>query len=400
MITDGAANCKAAGRLVELRYPHITWMPCVAHTCDLALEDIFGLDHFKSIHANTKELVAFITNHHSTLAAWREHAPVIPANATVKEAAELRRVYSLQLIKPGETRFASAHMQLARVLEVKAKLQQFVVSERWAAAVGGMKAADRARADEYKELILSRAYWATVQQAVSLCTPIYNLLRKADGEAPMTGKVYRFCFDVSQHLQGDFGLPAAVIRQVRAIWKTRWDQMDSPVHGAAYCLDPQFWDDEGLGANGSDPCKDHLFDLFEKLLPDEGEAQKARLSYASFRSKEVVFGRQRAVEDAGVMPAHQWWETHAGAHPQLQRVAKRLLAQPVSACTCERNWSAYDFIHSKRRNRLTAARARNLVYVFTNGRLVNKLATSEEQFIGWDEGVEEEEVSSDSEVDS
>jgi hypothetical protein len=215
----------------------------------------------------------------------------------------------------------------------------------------------------------------------------------------MTGKVYRFCFDVSQHLQGNFGLPAAVIRQVRAIWKTRWDQMDSPVHGAAYCLDPQFWDDDGLGPSGSDQSKDHLFDMIEKLLPEEKEQQAARLSYASFRAKEVQFARPRAVADADVMPAHQWWDTHAGAHPELQRVAKRLLAQPVSACTCERNWSAYDFIHNKRRNRLTAARARNLVYVFTNGRLVNKLATSEEQFIGWDEGVEEEQLSSDSEVE-
>jgi hypothetical protein len=71
----------------------------------------------------------------------------------------------------------------------------------------------------------------------------------------------------------------------------------------------------------------------------------------------------------------------------VERVQQQL--EPASACSCERNWSAYDFIHNRRRNRLTADRARKLVYVFTNGRLVNKLATSEETFIGWDEGVED-----------
>jgi hypothetical protein len=68
-----------------------------------------------------------------------------------------------------------------------------------------------------------------------------------------------------------------------------------------------------------------------------------------------------------------------------------LLSQVSSACSCERSWSAYDFIHNRRRNRLTAARARDLVYVFTNGRLVDKISSSEEGFVGWDEEEEMEE---------
>jgi hypothetical protein len=65
--------------------------------------------------------------------------------------------------------------------------------------------------------------------------------------------------------------------------------------------------------------------------------------------------------------------------------------QVTSACSCERNWSAYDFIHNKRRNRLTTDRARDLVFVFTNGRLVEKLKKGGgATFIGWDE--EEEQV--------
>jgi DNA-directed RNA polymerase subunit K/omega len=195
----------------------------VPHICDLALEDIFGLDYFKSIYNETKEYVAFYTNHHATLAAWRDHQPVIAEGGSSQNAAEQRRVYGLQLIKPGETRFASAHLVLARVLEVKAKLQQFVVSDRLDAVVSAMRCAARTKAELYKELILSSAYWKVVQQAVAVCSPIYNLLRMADGETAMTGKLHRFNFDVSVHLKGDHGVPVATSKKVKKIWEARWN---------------------------------------------------------------------------------------------------------------------------------------------------------------------------------
>lgn len=161
--------------------------------------------------------------------------------------------------------------------------------------------------------------------------------------------------------------------------------LDVPVHGAAYCLDPEFWGDRGLAlGNDADSCVRHLRTTISRLVP-AADAQKARLSYAAFRAREGIFADADALADADTMPAHQWWDMYGGAHPELQRVAIRLLSQVSSACSCERAWSAYEYIHNKRRNRLTAARARDLVYVFTNGRLANKLTSSEEKFIEWDD---------------
>jgi hypothetical protein len=183
---------------------------------------------------------------------------------------------------------------------------------------------------------------------------------------------------------------AATMNKVRNIWHERWQQMHSKLHGAGYCLDPQFWTDTGLAPDSKDECVDNLMDTISKILPSEVAQQAARQSYSSFRAKEKHFARPAAKNDAGDLPGHQWWEVHGNAHPQLQEVAIKVLSQPVSACSCERNWSDYDFIHNRRRHRLTADRARKLVFVFTNGRLVDKLAISEETFIGWDEGVEEQ----------
>lgn len=232
-----------------------------------------------------------------------------------------------------------------------------------------------------------------MQQAVQLCEPIIKLLRIADGDSPSVGKIHSRAYAVQQHLasaQQQLGVPAAVMEQVKKVWQDRWAFMDSPMHGAGYCLDPEHLCDEGLGlSNASDSSVHDLMTMIRRLLQQE-ERQAARLSYAAFRAGEGIFGSEDALEDAPCMPAHQWWETYGGGHPELQKLAMLVLSQVSSACSCERAWSAYDFIHNKRRNRLTAARARDLVYVFTNGRLIEKMSNGEETFVDWEQEEEME----------
>jgi len=60
--------------------------------------------------------------------------------------------------------------------------------------------------------------------------------------------------------------------------------------------------------------------------------------------------------------------------------------QVTSSSAAERKWSTYDFIHSKKRNRLTEDRARDLVYVHSNLRLVQVEAVDyTETNIQWEE---------------
>jgi len=60
------------------------------------------------------------------------------------------------------------------------------------------------------------------------------------------------------------------------------------------------------------------------------------------------------------MPAHTWWSSYGSETPRLQSLAIKVLSQVTVALACERNWSTFEFIHSKKRNRLT------LVYVFSS----------------------------------
>ena len=58
----------------------------------------------------------------------------------------------------------------------------------------------------------------------------------------------------------------------------------------------------------------------------------------------------------------------------LQKLALRLLNQPASSSSCERNWSTYNFIHSIQRNKLAPERAEDLVFIHNNLRLLSRKA--------------------------
>eukprot|EP00253_Pinus_taeda_P032318 PITA_32318 len=66
----------------------------------------------------------------------------------------------------------------------------------------------------------------------------------------------------------------------------------------------------------------------------------------------------------------------AGA-PELQNFGIRILSQGTSASACERNWSSFDHIHSKKRNRLLSGRLEDLVYVRSNLQLAMKNVAKE-----------------------
>lgn len=90
VITDSAAACKAAGKLITERYPHITWTACASHVLDLLLEDIGKQTWAAGPIRKARKLVKFITNHHMAQALYRKHN-------------------SLQLLKPGMRQHKQVH---------------------------------------------------------------------------------------------------------------------------------------------------------------------------------------------------------------------------------------------------------------------------------------------------
>ncbi|KAG6497607.1 hypothetical protein ZIOFF_045511 [Zingiber officinale] len=125
VVTDNAPVCKVAGLLVEAKYPHIFWTPCVVHTLNLALKNICAptdslqnkeaFDECKWIAevANDASMIKnFIMNHNMRLSMFNDNS-------------------NLKMLSLADTRFASTIIMLKRFRQIKKCLENMVISERW-----------------------------------------------------------------------------------------------------------------------------------------------------------------------------------------------------------------------------------------------------------------------------
>ncbi|XP_059077661.1 uncharacterized protein LOC131876403 [Cryptomeria japonica] len=75
-----------------------------------------------------------------------------------------------------------------------------------------------------------------------------------------------------------------------------------------------------------------------------------------------------------------WWQSWCGNSPNLKKFALRILCQPCSSSSCERNWSLFEAIHTKKRSKLAQKCLNDLVFVQYNLRL--RLRKAEEASAG------------------
>jgi len=174
VVTNSAAVCKVVGKLVEQKFSWITWTPCTPHCLDLLFEDVGKLPWAVEVVAEAKVVVKFITNHHRSQALFRGKSV-------------------LDLLKPGDTRFATNFIMLDRMLEVREALQELVVGREWREWNGKSNHLDNR--DEVRDCVLRSGFWKNLEEVLALTKGTVALLRKCDRGVPIVGKVYVAMFN-------------------------------------------------------------------------------------------------------------------------------------------------------------------------------------------------------------
>nr|XP_025648144.1 uncharacterized protein LOC112743146 [Arachis hypogaea] len=85
-----------------------------------------------------------------------------------------------------------------------------------------------------------------------------------------------------------------------------------------------------------------------------------------YRDRKESFDRQEVIPAASELKPDEWWRLFGGSAPCLQKIAVRILSQASASFGCERNWSLFYQIHTKRRNRLEHDKLNDNVYVTYN----------------------------------
>ncbi|XP_010515604.1 PREDICTED: uncharacterized protein LOC104791416 [Camelina sativa] len=163
-------------------------------------------------------------------------------------------------------------------------------------------------------------------------------------------------------------------------------RLDSPLHLAAYFLNPfYFYRDSDIQNDleinlGFIACVETFYhgDFEKQNIIVNYEINLYKRKIGSFGKDLSVRGCQR--NDEKFDPGN-WWATYGCHVPTLQKLATRVLALTSSSSGCERNWSSFEAIHTKKRNKLMVNRLNSLVYVQFNARLFNKHKKIKEKLV-------------------
>ncbi|GKU89252.1 hypothetical protein SLEP1_g3416 [Rubroshorea leprosula] len=100
--------------------------------------------------------------------------------------------------------------------------------------------------------------------------------------------------------------------------------------------------------------------------PDVNLQLKIYDEVAIYNRAQGRFGDDLAIKSRDSKSPAEWWTLFGHSAPNLQKLAIKILSLTCSASGCERNWSVFEQIHSKKRNRLDHQKMHDLVFVKYN----------------------------------
>ncbi|CAN6900566.1 unnamed protein product [Brassica oleracea] len=332
VVTDNATNNVAAAKMLKQKRPNIFWTGCAAHTIDLMLEGISKLPGIAKIIDQAKAVTIFIYAHHTTLSMMRTCTN------------------NRDIVRPGATRFATCFLTMQSLYDKKAQLMSMFGSDEWHSC----KHSKCLKGKNTFDTIMSHGFWSSVNVVLKIFSPLVKVLRLADGEkVPSLGFIYGEIIEAknsikeaSNHLEKNY---QPIFRIIDEKMK---DRLDTPLHVAAYFLNPYYF--------YKDPEIQKDYEVMEGFIACvetyyHGDFEKqnrvVNQELSLYKSKSGSFGRTLALKGCEIKDD----KFDPGLYVQI----------------------AYS--HKKKRNRLDANRLNSLVYVQFNAKLFKKQKKIREQ---------------------
>jgi hypothetical protein len=361
---------RSAWPIIEKRCPWIVCAPCMPHVLDLLLEDIGKMATVASVFERGAALRKFVRNHQHVLAAFRD----------VSEG---------ELSNPGATRFKTVLIGLLSLIKHRDAVTQAMVSTEVAKAVKAAQAPTPALYAAAKATAMSDTFWEEADMVVAIMEPIARLLTFCDSDAPTMSKVHYSMFLVQEAIEA-LSTPADMKAEILALLRARWDYGFSPLQGAAYVLDPEFWDcpsdPETKAAFRAMVDKTYAYppELDDDASPEDlaareavraelrGKRAAAERQLRIYKDRIDVFARDITIENARHMSAADWWAEYGEEVPELQLVATRCCGCVSGAGAAERGHKEMAFLLTKIRNRMQWPKTEKMLYVRINENMMRK----------------------------
>ncbi|KAL5178843.1 hypothetical protein HKD37_01G000279 [Glycine soja] len=309
VITDNATNFKVVRELLMHTWLNLYLTPCVVHCIGLILED---LEKHLKIHEVTIKKGRKITTY--------IYGRTIFINMLKKYTN------GRDLVRPGMTKFEIAYLTLACLHEMKTSLMRLFNFKEWKKSKFGTSQEE----GKVENSVLDSRFWKNVSICLKVVAPLMVVLRLVDSDQqPAMGFIYVEMDHAKEMIKNNFNNVKKVIMNLFGKLLIR-----------------------GGRINFIDICMQlHIILILNCIL--------------KMILKKIM---EKLVKNVGVRNKINGQLLHF----ILPKFAIRVLSLTCSSYGCERNWSSFEMVHTKRRNRLHKKKMNDLVYVMYNLKLKNR----------------------------
>ncbi|KAI3975136.1 hypothetical protein MKX01_038464 [Papaver californicum] len=355
VVTDNAPNYKCAGKLL-MEQTKIFWTPCAAHCVNSMCKEISEVKKITEVVMKCRRITVFMYNDNTVLHMMRKF------------------IGGGDLTRPGVTRFTTSFLSMESILNQKCGLKAMMNSDEWTKS----KYANEGDGKRVTRILKESSFWNDLQFCLKMLKPLVDVVRIMYlDEEPSMGYIYHAMEKMRKKilclLLGEPKYSATLNRVLKIVDTHRMDQLHQPLYAAGYYLNPSIYftiqSENEKSLEGNADIKRGLMDAIKMLYPDEVKQDKIIDQLVVYRSAEGMMGDPAAIRKRATTSPFEWWVTWGSEVPELQDFARKVLGLTCSASPFEKNWSAFNNLHSKKRNKLEHQKLNDLVFVTYNTKL-------------------------------
>ncbi|XP_068650976.1 uncharacterized protein [Aristolochia californica] len=353
-VTDCSPSFKTAGKSLMSKYKTFFWSGCASHCVELMLEIIAQMDEVKQTLLKAKRMCQIIYNHPWILNLMRKVTG------------------GRDLIEPAISKFFADFLSLQTILSLKEPLQQMFTSDAWVQSAFSKHTAGI----DLTDMVLDPFFWSYCENVLKVTKPLTMVLHIANSEErPSIGYIYEAMDNVKRDIKLAFSGKAPdylpYLKVIESIWE---EQLHSPLHAAAYYLNPSIFYSPGVSTNKV--IQKGLLDCIETLEPNLTAQDMITRQIGFYEDAVGDFSRPVALRGRESLSPATWWSLYASDYPDLQRFAIRILSQTCSRSRYEKDQNILEQIFPKKWNRLENERLNDLLYVHYNLSLQQRQTTT------------------------
>ncbi|KAF4134950.1 hAT family C-terminal dimerization region [Phytophthora infestans] len=381
VVTDNAANMRKSWEILVKRIPSLTCNGCSAHTLNLLLKDMFGIEFMRDVLNKAVAITKFVRKRPALLYYFRS-----------KQRQRIgSRQHRRSLILPVSTRWYSSTNCISSVVKNEEVLRAVFRNDSLLDRYGNAAA----KLQHVQEILADSHFWTRARTVLRLVEPETKALGALEKDGCCLSMVYHYFRGLqynSIYAMTTDDVAEGVLTTIRGQIRSRWRILQRESVLAAFLLDPskhiaEFEDSDLIKA-----VKACVALALRVGLPSGVSAQAFRQAVLRFVRMKESWSPEEHAENAVDAPL-DWWLLYRKKLFVLYTLATRVLSIPTSSAASERSWSVHSFIHSKRRNRLKPERVEKLAFVYSNSG--DKDATSCIHYMEVEQDASDSEVSDD-----